>query len=209
MSWMRTWAVMAKEFGQLRRDRLTYAMILVLPIVQLLLFGYAINGDPRRLETAVLVQDHGAMSRSILTALENSDYFDITHVARTPSELDEALQRGEVKFALTIPADFSRRVIRGDGAQILVEADATDPAATSGALAALANLPRQALERDLAQALGARRQASAPFEVVIHRRYNPEGQTAFNIVPGLLAIILSIFRTRRTASVDDSNLLKY
>ena len=192
MSWMRTWAVMAKEFGQLRRDRLTYAMILVLPIVQLLLFGYAINGDPRRLETAVLVQDHGAMSRSILTALENSDYFDITHVARTPSELDEALQRGEVKFALTIPADFSRRVIRGDGAQILVEADATDPAATSGALAALANLPRQALERDLAQALGARRPASAPFEVVIHRRYNPEGQTAFNIVPGLLAIILSM-----------------
>ena len=192
MSWMRTWAVMAKEFGQLRRDRLTYAMILVLPIVQLLLFGYAINGDPRRLETAVLVQDHGAMSRSILTALENSDYFDITHVARTPGELDEALQRGEVKFALTIPADFSRRVIRGDGAQILVEADATDPAATSGALAALANLPRQALERDLAQALGARRPASAPFEVVIHRRYNPEGQTAFNIVPGLLAIILSM-----------------
>ena len=192
MSWMRTWAVMAKEFGQLRRDRLTYAMILVLPIVQLLLFGYAINGDPRRLETAVLVQDHGAMSRSILTALENSDYFDITHVARTPGELDEALQRGEVKFALTIPADFSRRVIRGDGAQILVEADATDPAATSGALAALANLPRQALERDLAQSLGARRPASAPFEVVIHRRYNPEGQTAFNIVPGLLAIILSM-----------------
>ncbi|MBN8551748.1 MAG: ABC transporter permease [Caulobacterales bacterium] len=199
MSWTRTWAVMAKEFGQLRRDRLTYAMILMLPIVQLLLFGYAINGDPRRLETAVLVQDHGAFSRSILTAMENSDYFDITQVARTPAELDEALARGEVKFALTIPADFSRRVIRGDQAQILVEADATDPAATSGALAALAALPPQALERDLSQALGARAPPAAPFEVVIHRRYNPEGETAFNIVPGLLAIILSMTLVMMTA----------
>lgn len=192
MSWTRTWAVMAKEFGQLRRDRLTYAMILMLPIVQLLLFGYAINGDPRRLETAVLVQDTGAFSRSILTAMENSQYFDVTLVARTPGELDRALQRGDARFALTIPADFSRRVIRGDRAQILVEADATDPSATSGALAALANLPAQALNRDLERVLGPRPPASAPFEVVIHRRYNPEGRTAFNIVPGLLAVILSM-----------------
>ena len=133
MSWTRTWAVMAKEFGQLRRDRITYAMILVMPIVQLLLFGYAINGDPRQLETAVLVQDQGGFARPMLTALENTDYFDIVQVARSPAELDRALERGEVKFAVTIPADFSRRVIRGDAAQILVEADASDPAATSGA----------------------------------------------------------------------------
>ena len=199
MSWTRTWAVMAKEFGQLRRDRLTYAMILILPIVQLLLFGYAINGDPRRLETAVLVQDHGAMSRSILTAMENSQYFDITLMARTTGELDEALARGDVKFALTIPADFSRRVVRGDGAQILVEADATDPAATSGALAALASLPQQALSRDLSRIAPDRAATHAPFEVVIHRRYNPEGQTAYNIVPGLLAIILSMTLVMMTA----------
>ena len=199
MSWTRTWAVMAKEFGQLRRDRLTYAMILILPIVQLLLFGYAINGDPRRLETAVLVQDHGAMSRSILTAMESSQYFDITLVARTTGELDEALARGDVKFALTIPADFSRRVVRGDGAQILVEADATDPAATSGALAALASLPQQALSRDLSRIAPDRAATHAPFEVVIHRRYNPEGQTAYNIVPGLLAIILSMTLVMMTA----------
>ncbi len=192
MSWIRTWAVMAKEFGQLRRDRLTYAMILMLPIVQLLLFGYAINSDPRRLETAVLVQDHGGFSRSILTAMQTSDYFDIVMEADSPAALDRALERGDVKFAVTIPADFTRRVIRGDGAQILVEADATDPAATSGALAALANLPQQALERDLRQALGVGPAGAAPFEVVIHRRYNPEGETAFNIVPGLLGIILSM-----------------
>lgn len=192
MSWTRTWAVMAKEFAQLRRDRLTYAMILMLPIVQLLLFGYAINGDPHRLETAVLVQDHSAMARSVVTAMQNSDYFEIVLEAQSPAEMDRAMARGEIKFALTIPTDFSRRVIRGDRAQILVEADASDPSATSGALAALAALPSQALNRDLSQALGVQSSQAAPFEVVIHRRYNPEGETAFNIVPGLLAVILSM-----------------
>lgn len=188
----RTWAIMAKEFIQLTRDRLTYAMILLLPILQLLLFGYAINDDPRHLPTAVLVQDNGAFSRSILTALNNSGYFDITLQARSQGELDRALERGEVQFAVIIPADFTRRVVRGDGAQILVEADATDPSATSGAVAALASLPSQALTRDLTGPLAARAPGRAPFEVVVHRRYNPEAITAYNIVPGLLGVILSM-----------------
>ncbi|WP_298745823.1 ABC transporter permease, partial [uncultured Brevundimonas sp.] len=145
----RTWAIMAKEFIQLTRDRLTYAMILLLPIIQLLLFGYAINDDPRHLPTAVLVQDNGGFSRSILTAMNNSGYFDITLQARSQGELDRALERGEVQFAVIIPADFTRRVVRGDAARILVEADATDPSATSGAVAALASLPAQALTREL------------------------------------------------------------
>ena len=188
----RTWAIMAKEFIQLTRDRLTYAMILLLPILQLLLFGYAINDDPRHLPTAVLVQDNGAFSRSILTAMNNSGYFDITLQARSQGELDRALERGEVQFAVIIPADFTRRVVRGDGAQILVEADATDPSATSGAVAALASLPAQALTRDLTGPLAARAPGRAPFEVVVHRRYNPEAITAYNIVPGLLGVILSM-----------------
>lgn len=192
LSLTRTWAVMAKEFVQLTRDRLTYAMILLLPILQLLLFGYAINDDPRSLPTAVLVQDNGAFSRSILTAMHNSGYFDITVQARSQAELDRALARGEVQFAVIIPADFTRRVVRGDGAQILVEADATDPSATSGAVAALANLPMQALNRDLTGPLAARQPGSLPFEVIVHRRYNPEAITAYNIVPGLLGIILSM-----------------
>jgi ABC-2 type transport system permease protein len=192
LSLTRTWAVMAKEFVQLTRDRLTYAMILLLPILQLLLFGYAINDDPRSLPTAVLVQDNGGFSRSILTAMHNSGYFDITVQARSQAELDRALARGEVQFAVTIPADFTRRVVRGDGAQILVEADATDPSATSGAVAALANLPMQALNRDLTGPLAARQPGSLPFEVIVHRRYNPEAITAYNIVPGLLGIILSM-----------------
>jgi ABC-2 type transport system permease protein len=188
----RTWAVMAKEFVQLTRDRLTYAMILLLPIVQLLLFGYAINDDPRSLPTAVLVQDHGGFSRSILTALDNSGYFDITLQARSQSELDRALARGEVQFAVIIPADFTRRVVRGDRAQLLVEADASDPSATSGAVAALANLPMQSLNRELTGPLANRAPGTQPFEVVVHRRYNPEAITAYNIVPGLLGVILSM-----------------
>jgi ABC-2 type transport system permease protein len=188
----RTWAVMAKEFIQLTRDRLTYAMILALPIMQLLLFGYAINDDPRNLPTAVLVQDNGGFSRSILTALDNSGYFEITLQARSQGELDRALARGEVQFAVVIPADFTRRVVRGDRAQILVEADAADPSATSGAVAAIASLPQQALARELTGPLANRAPGAQPFEVVVHRRYNPEAVTAFNIVPGLLGVILSM-----------------
>jgi ABC-2 type transport system permease protein len=199
LSLNRILAVLTKEFIQLTRDRLTYAMILVMPIVQLMLFGYAINNDPRDLPTAVLVQDHGPMARSTLSALVNSGYFKIVQEAGSPADLDRAIARGEVQFALTIPADFTRRVVRGDQAQILVEADASDPAATGGAIAALANLPRTALTRDLARSqvgaatltanMGAGRD---PFEVVIHRRYNPEAITAYNIVPGLLGVILSM-----------------
>ncbi len=202
LSGARILAVLIKEFIQLTRDRLTYAMILVMPIVQLLLFGYAINNDPRDLPTAVLVQDQGPMARSTLSALVNSGYFKIVRAASSPGELDEAVARGEVQFALTIPADFTRRVARGDDAQILVEADASDPAATGGAIAALSSLPTTALSRDLVGAVAPRGQgasASAPFAVVIHRRYNPEAITAYNIVPGLLGVILSMTLVMMTA----------
>lgn len=191
LSATRIWAVMAKEFIQLTRDHMAYAMILIMPILQLVLFGYAINDDPRDLPTAVLVQDHGSFSRSFLSAMTNSGYFRITEVANSQAELDQALARGEVQFAVVIPQDFTRRVVRGDRPTILIEADAADPSATGGALAALAGLPAQALARELTGPL-ARSAQAAPFEVIVHRRYNPEGITAFNIVPGLLGVILSM-----------------
>jgi ABC-2 type transport system permease protein len=194
----RAWAVMAKEFIQLTRDRLTYAMILVMPIVQLLLFGYAINNDPRSLPTAVLAQDHGVMARSVLSALTNTGYFRITVEANSQAELDRALASGAVQFAVVIPADFSRKVVRGQGASILVEADASDPSAVGGAVAALAGLPAQALARELTGPL-ARPGGAPPFAVVVHRRYNPENITAFNVVPGLLGIILSMTLVMMTA----------
>ncbi|WP_293898955.1 ABC transporter permease [Phenylobacterium sp.] len=199
LSLNRVLAVLIKEFKQLTRDRVTYAMMLAIPVVQLTLFGYAINSDPRHLPTAVLAQEDSRYARSLVSALKNSDYFDFVAQARSPAELDEMIRRGEVQFAVTIPGDFSRRVARGDQAQLLVEADATDPSATSGAVAALAALPDQALAHDLTGALAMRGQAVKPFEVIVHRRYNPEAITAYNIVPGLLGIILSLTLVMMTA----------
>ena len=190
--WLRIMAVFAKEFTQLTRDRLTYAMILMIPVVQLLLFGYAINNEPRHLPTAVLVQDDSTFARSTLASFVNTGFFDITHTARSPAELDDLIRRGDVQFALTIPGDFTRRVARGDGAQILLEADATDPSASNAALAAAGALPQQALAHDLKGAMARQTAAAPPFEVVVQRRYNPESITAYNIVPGLLGIILSM-----------------
>jgi len=188
----RVMAVLVKEFIQLTRDRLTYAMLLGVPVAQLLLFGYAINNDPHHLPTAVLVQENSPLARSTLAAIHNSGYFDISYQARSPAELGRLVERGQVQFAITIPGDFTRRVVRGDKAQILIEADATDPAATGGAVAALAALPSEALRHDLHGAIAGRGDAKPPFEVVIHRRYNPDNISAYNIVPGLLGVVLSL-----------------
>ncbi|WP_375269802.1 ABC transporter permease [Phenylobacterium sp.] len=199
LSGARVLAVLIKEFKQLTRDRLTYAMMLAMPVVQLLLFGYAINTEPRHLPTAVLVQEDSVFARSVLTGLKNSDYFDLVAQARSPQELDAMIRQGEAQFAITIPGDFTRRVVRGDGAQILVEADAADPSATGAAVAALAALPREALAHDLKRALAPLARGAPPFEVVIHRRFNPESITAYNIVPGLLGVILSMTLVMMTA----------
>ncbi|MBT9470251.1 MAG: ABC transporter permease [Pseudomonadota bacterium] len=195
----RVLAVMIKEFKQLTRDRLTYAMMLAMPVVQLLLFGYAINSEPRHLPTALLVQEDTIFARSITSALKNSAYFDLVAQVRTPAELDDMVRRGEVQFAITIPGDFTRRVARGDKAQMLVEVDATDPSATGAAVAALAALPTQALAHDMKGALAPKAAATPPFEVVVHRRYNPEAVTSYNIVPGLLGVILSMTLVMMTA----------
>ena len=185
-------AILTKEFTQLIRDRLTYAMIIGIPVIQLLLFGYAINSDPKHLPTAVLVQDNGQFSRSVLGALQRSEYFDLRHTARSPAEMDKLIERGAVQFAITIPGDFTQRVVRHDKPQILVEADASDPAATGGAVSALLQLPNYALMHDLQGAVARPAAAEQPFEVVVQRRYNPESITSYNIVPGLVATILTM-----------------
>lgn len=201
LSLSRILAILSKEFTQLVRDRLTYAMIIGIPVIQLLLFGYAINSDPKHLPTAVLVQDQGPMARSVLGALQRSEYFHIRYAARSPAEMDRLIERGSVQFAVTIPGDFSRRVVRQDNPQVLVEADASDPAATGPAVAALSALPRYALMHDLKGPLAsiAAPEKARPFEVVVQRRYNPESVTAYNIVPGLVATILSMTLVIMTA----------
>jgi ABC-2 type transport system permease protein len=195
----RVLAVMIKEVKQLTRDRLTYAMMLGVPVLQLLLFGYAINSEPRHLPTAVLVQENSVFARSIVGALDHSAFFDLVAQARSPVELNEMIRDGRVQFAVTVPGDFTRRVARGEKPQILVEADATDPSATSGAVAALAALPQEALAHDLKGAVAERGQSVPAFEVVVHRRYNPEAITAYNIVPGLLGVILTLTLVMMTA----------
>jgi ABC-2 type transport system permease protein len=191
-SWARFVAVLAKEFVQMRRDRLTFAMIVGIPILQLILFGFAINADPKALPTAVLAADNSVFSRSFIRAMENSGYFRVNHVVASPAEGERMLQRGEVQFFVTVPEDFSRKLLRGERPALLVEADATDPAATGNAIAALAALNQTALNHDLKGPLATLAQSAAPFEVRVQRRYNPEGITQYNIVPGLVGTILTM-----------------
>ena len=184
--------IMLKEFIQLQRDRLTFGMIIGIPVLQLLLFGFAINSDPRQLPTVVLSMDNSPYSRSIVAALQNSGYFAIRETARSTRDVDELLAQGRVQFAITIPEDFSRRLVRNEQPVLLVEADATDPASTSNALSALGTLVDTVVTRDAAGVLQPRPPPAQRVEVRVHRRYNPEGVTQYNIVPGLIGVILTM-----------------
>lgn len=195
-SFGRVLAVLVKEFRQMMRGQ--PSVILSIPIMQLLLFGYAINDNPHHLPTGVYIQDQGEFARSILAAMRNTGYFDIVATARNSAELDKLMALGKITFSVTIPGDFTRRVIRHDNAQILVEADASDPTATGSAIAALAALPTTALSRDLIGAV-APAASNAPFTAVVHSRYNPEAITSYNIVPGLLGTVLSMTLVFMTA----------
>jgi ABC-2 type transport system permease protein len=186
--WRRTWAMLLKEFIQLKRDRISFAMIIMIPLIQLLLFGYAINTNPRNLPTAVLLQEQSDIGRSILVALKNTDYFKVTHQVRTKAEFDRLLTSGEVLFAIEIPAGFERAVRRGDRPALLVAADATDPVAASAAIGALNGVLQNALRHDRAIP----ESEAPPFEIRTHSRYNPSGDTSLNIGPGLVGTILTM-----------------
>ncbi|MHB1109530.1 MAG: ABC transporter permease [Devosia sp.] len=192
-------AVLYKEFIQMRRDRITFAMMIGLPIVQLMLFGFAINADPRHLPTLVEMGDNGPLSRAVIAGMRNSGYFDFRGPVAGVAAGEEALRRGEANFVVVIPPDFERDVIRGRGPEILVAADASDPSATGGAVAALSGIVSVAIRETLEGPLRAGAGAPPPFSVVVHREYNPEGRTSTNIVPGLLAIILSMTMVMITA----------
>lgn len=185
-------AMMGKEFIQMRRDRLTFAMMVGVPVMQLMLFGFAINADPRGLPVAVMSADQSEFSRSFVAALENSEYFRVSDYPETEAEADRLLQIGAVQFVVNIPEDFSRELMRGARPRLLVEVDATDPAAASNALATLSVLGNRALNHDLDGPLQSLRAKPPPFELVVHRRYNEEGITQFNIVPGLMGVVLTM-----------------
>ncbi|WP_020648371.1 ABC transporter permease [Solimonas variicoloris] len=188
----RWWGVVRKEFLQLRRDRVTFAMIVGIPIVQLALFGFAINTDPRHLPTAVISAEQSEFSRSLVAALRNSRYFAITEELPDEAAGREALAEGRVQFVLSIPADFSKRLLRGEKPAVLLEADATDPTATGMALGAVERIVASVASKDLRGPLAALLPGAPPFEIRVHRLYNPEGVTQYNIIPGLMGVILSM-----------------
>ena len=192
-------AVLVKEFIQMRRDRITFAMMIGVPIMQLLLFGYAINSDPRHLPTLVEMADEGPASRAILMGMQTSGYFEFEGVVTSAEEGDRALRDDTASFVVVIPPDFERDVVRGHSPEILLAADASDPAAAGGAVAAINGIVTTAISETLSGALTYSASSPPPFSVVVHRQFNPEGQTSTNIVPGLLAIILSMTMVMITA----------
>jgi len=188
----RFWAMVVKEFIQMRRDRVTFAMMIGVPMLQLVLFGYAINSDPKNLPAAVLLADTGPQGRTLLYAIQNSGYFSFVRQLKTESEGRDALARGEVQFVINIPENFSRDLLRGDRPAILVEADATDPASTSNAIGSLNVLINGALRNDLKGPLAFLSGTDGPVDLRLHALYNPEVITQYNIVPGLMGVVLTM-----------------
>src|SRR6185437_10646084 len=186
--WRRSGAMLLKEFLQLRRDRVTFATMITIPLLQLFLFGYAINTTPRDLPTAVLLQESSDVGRSILAALQNTKFFKVTRQLHDDSELNQVLASGQALFAIEIPAGFERALRRGDKPALLVAADATDPVATGSAVAALSQIVQTALLNDR----GLPDAGQPLFEIREHSRYNPAASTALNVVPGLLGTILTL-----------------
>ena len=197
-SFSRLIALLIKEFIQMRRDRITFGMMLGVPLMQLVLFGYAINSDPKALPAALvsLSQDH--YSRAMVSALENTDYYRFDHVVESAAEAEKLMASGKVVFVVTIPSDFARRVDRGQRPQILIEADATDPSVASGAISTLGTVASEALLRERGVPASEAKPADR-LEVIVHRRYNPEGISQYNIVPGLLGVILQMTMVMMTS----------
>lgn len=193
-TWHRFLAMAFKEFVQMRRDRLTFAMVLGIPIVQLILFGYAINTDPKHLPTVVVTGESSVYARSVVSALQHSDYFQIRDTSVSRDEADKLMALGDIQFIISFPPNFSRDIQRGESPSLLIEADATDPVATSSAIAAAAALP-SALHHYLPPSA----QTSPPLQIIVQRRYNPEAITQYNIVPGLMGVILTMTMVLITA----------
>lgn len=195
----RLWALLVKETIQMRRDRVTFAMMIGVPLVQLMLFGFAINTDPKGLPAALVAPTQDRFTRAMVSALELTGYYRFTHPDASAAEAEFLISRGDVSFVVVVPSDFGRRVLRGERPQLLIEADATDPSVASGAVSTLGTVAATALLRELGADATAADKAAQTVEIVVHRRYNPEGITQYNIVPGLLGVILQMTLMMMTA----------
>ncbi|MDQ5980202.1 MAG: type transport system permease protein, partial [Verrucomicrobiota bacterium] len=188
----RLWAVVLKEFIQMKRDRVTFGMMVGIPLLQLTLFGFAINTDPKHLPAVIRAADQGPYARTLVAALKNSGYFSLVREAATEAEAHRLLQLGEVQFVINIPEDFTRDLIRGERPTVLVEADASDPAAVGPAVAAARSLAASAFDRDLTGPLARLRGTPGPVDFQVHAHYNPENITQYNVVPGLMGVVLTM-----------------
>ena len=197
-SFSRWWAMVLKEFLQLKRDRITFGMVVGIPLVQLALFGYAINTDPKHMPTAVIAADRSEFTRSFIASLERTDYFRIVQELPDEAAGRSALMRGDVMFVLNIPAGFTRDLLRGEQPALLLEADATDPVATGTALGSVEQVARAVAGKDLTGALGFLAPGDLPFRVQVHRKFNPEANSRNNIVPGLMGVILTLMMVLMT-----------
>jgi ABC-2 type transport system permease protein len=188
----RLWAIVLKEFIQMKRDRVTFGMMVGIPLMQLLLFGFAINSDPKNLPAAIRMADQGPFARTLVAALRNTAYFRVVAETSSEEEAGRMLEVGDVQFVINIPVDFTRQILRGERPSVLIEADATDPAATGPALAALRVIAATAFNRDLPGPLGSLRGKDGAVEFRIHAHYNPENITQYNVVPGLMGVVLTM-----------------
>jgi len=198
-SFPRLGAMLMKEFIQMRRDRITFGMMLGVPLVQLLLFGFAINSDPKGLPAALVTTTQDHYTRAMVSALQMTGYYRFDHIVGSAAEAEALIARGDVSFVVTVPSDFARRVDRQQNPQILIEADATDPSVASGAISTLSTVAQRALLREQGLEASAAEASQGQIEVVVHRRYNPEGISQYNIVPGLLGVILQMTMVMMTA----------
>jgi len=189
----RWWAIVLKEFLQLRRDRITFGMIIGVPLIQMTLFGLAINYDPKHLPTAVVAADQSEFTRSFVAAMRNSEYFDIVETLPDEAAARRALTQGRVLFVLGIPEDFTRELVKGDHPSLRIDADATDSVAVGSAISAIPSIVTSVLQKDMTGPLSAvALAATGAFDVQVHRLYNPESITQYNVVPGLMGVILTM-----------------
>jgi ABC-2 type transport system permease protein len=198
-SFARWWAIVLKEFLQLKRDKVTFTMMIGIPIMQLALFGFAINTDPKHLPTAIISTENSEFTRTFISAMKISEYFDIKDEFTDEISAKEALKQGKIQFIVTIPSDFTHKLLRLETPSILIEADATDPIAASAALSSIGPISAQLQTKDFNGAFLALKTGKQPFDIQVHRLYNPEGITQYNIVPGLMGTILTMTLTMMTA----------
>ncbi len=198
-SFHRFWAMARKEFIQMRRDRLTFGMMFGIPLVQLMMFGYAINTDPKHLPTVVVFGDTGPVPQAVIQGLRNTDYFDISSAPANETEAQEALATGDAQFVITFPPNFTRDLLRNQHPQVLLQADATDPVAVGNAVGAIQNFIEQAATRELQGPLAAVSGPAPPVDFRLHLMYNPERRSQVNIVPALLGIVLTMTMVNITA----------